>query len=256
VQLQGATANTVGQGIRNTNVDADVMGAELEARWRPAMLPRAELELGVSWLDTEVKSAPQLFGPDPTGGDPALIMLKDWTIFSLSYVAPAASVLPLVDQALAEGVAIGEDEAPGTVYPNGVPSIFSRQFLEDNGVATGNSVTVDVEGNEMPQAPQFSVHFAASYLWSLTPGELTARWDYYWQDEFYTTIFNGPADRVDSWDQHNASLTFDSAGRNWTLKAWVRNIEDETHVASQLGGFRVTEPRLYGVTLRYSFGSR
>ena len=71
------------------------------------------------------------------------------------------------------------------------------------------------------------------------------------------------ADRIDSWDRHDASATFESADNRWELKAWVRNIEDDNVVTGHalatddLGAFRfyfLAEPRIFGASIRYNFG--
>jgi iron complex outermembrane receptor protein len=89
-------------------------------------------------------------------------------------------------------------------------------------------------------------------------GSLTARWDYYWQGDFFTRAYNQDFDKVDSWDQNNASLIYESADNRWSLRAWVRNIEDDVHIT---GGqrtiaraFSVSEPRTFGGSVRYNFG--
>ncbi len=64
-----------------------------------------------------------------------------------------------------------------------------------------------------------------------TPGrlkngmELVAATNYYWQDEFYTRIFNAPNDKVDSWKVWNATLTLYSADRSWFAELWGRNLQ-------------------------------
>ena len=81
-----------------------------------------------------------------------------------------------------------------------------------------------------------------------------------WQDESYLTIFNKRSDQIASWDQHNATLVFESGNGRWSARAWIRNIEDDTHITGGLRGppnqdFAVTEPRTYGASFRFSFGA-
>ena len=103
------------------------------------------------------------------------------------------------------------------------------------------------------------MHLAASYTWDVFAGALTARWDYYWQDSSFMTIYNRSSHRIDSWDQHHAMLIFESGNGRWTARAWIRNIENDVHIT---GGYRrqnqqtfaVSEPRVYGASVRYNFG--
>jgi outer membrane receptor protein involved in Fe transport len=175
------------------------------------------------------------------------------------YVARVDDVLPWIGPAIAFGQAIGPAAAPAAQYPNGIPAWFNRGFLEAVGVATNNGVPIAIEGNRIPEASKHRIHLAASYTWDVAGGSLTARWDYYWQDHFFTRAFNQDFDKVDSWDQHNASVTYERADNRWSLRAWVRNIEDDVHITggqrSIAREFAVSEPRTFGASLRYNFGS-
>jgi len=94
-------------------------------------------------------------------------------------------------------------------------------------------------------------------------GSVTFRYDYYWQDDSYAREFNTKGDEIDSWDQHNASIIYDSADGRWNARAFIRNIADDDNVtghylASDTAGFFrnyfLTEPRIYGASVRYNFG--
>ena len=246
-------------GSGNVNVDAKTYGAELEMRWRPPAAPRAELELGYAYLKTELKDQQPWVDPTwLTGGNPDYIALSDWLVEGDTFIAPIDAVRPLVDAAIAAGVAIGPDEAPAA-QDRGIPAWFSRAYLEANGVTTQASIPFDISGNRFPESPEHTVHLAASYLWDLAGGALTARWDYYWQDAIYLEIFNHKAFQIGSWDQHNATLMFESGSGRWSAGAWIKNIENDVHIVggkrSTINtGFSVTEPRAYGASLRWNFG--
>lgn len=132
-----------------------------------------------------------------------------------------------------------------------------------NGSASCAGIPVNVEGNELPNAPEFSVYFAASYSWYLDNGmRLDASSSYYWQDEFSTRIFNTQDDQLDSWDVWNASTTLTGANEDWYGELWIRNINNEDHWTGQylqdqaVGLFRtlqLLEPRTYGLTVGYRF---
>ncbi|MCY4426530.1 MAG: hypothetical protein OXC05_05810, partial [Halieaceae bacterium] len=85
---------------------------------------------------------------------------------------------------------------------------------------------------------------------------------YYYQDEFYTRIYNTQYDLLDSWDVWNASVVLSAADESWYAEGWVRNINDDDHWTGQhlqdtaVGLYRVyqlLEPRTYGVTFGYRF---
>ena len=131
---------------------------------------------------------------------------------------------------------------------------------------TSVGVPADLSGNQMPTSPKHSIRLGLAYTWFWQTGALTARWDYYWQDSSYSRVFNRPGDKIESWDQHNASLAYTSAEGRWMTKAWVRNIGDDDNVtdhfqaASETRGairnYFLMEPRVYGATVQYNFGQQ
>ena len=75
------------------------------------------------------------------------------------------------------------------------------------------------------------MHIGVAHTWSIAPGALTLRYDYYWQDQSFDREFNTRGDKIDSWHQHNASATFESAAGRWEARAWIRNITDEARAS-------------------------
>ncbi len=73
------------------------------------------------------------------------------------------------------------------------------------------------------------------------------------------TIYNRPSHKIDSWDQHNATLIYEAGGGRWSARAWIKNIENEIHITgghrSNVQAFAVSDPRAYGASLRYNFGT-
>jgi len=153
----------------------------------------------------------------------------------------------------------------GTV--EGITSAVNQNILFSadcpNGGPSCPGIPVNVQGNELPNAPEFSVYTAVRYSWFMDNGmRLDLSTSYYWQDEFYTRIYNTQDDLLDSWDVWNASAVLNSAQDNWYGELWVRNINDEDHWTGQylqdqaVGLFRtlqLLEPRTYGVTVGYRF---
>lgn len=139
-------------------------------------------------------------------------------------------------------------------------------YISENcpdGTGTCPGIPVNVDGNQLPNAPEYSAYLAGSYSWFLDNGmRLDLSASYYYQDEFYTRIFNTQDDLLDSWDVWNASTTLTSADESWYGEAWIRNIGDEDHWTGQylqdaaVGLYRtiqLLEPRTYGVTFGYRF---
>ncbi len=265
LQLTNSSLQQHTRFTSNTNVDAEMFGAEIETRWRPPFAPRAELQLTYGWLNAELKNEPPRIDPlQLTAGDEEFVELFSWATTTGSatgrYVARVEDVLPWVDVAIATGAAFGPDEAPAAIYPNGIPAWFDGALLAAVGVDTQLGVPIEISGNDIPETPEHTISLAASYTWDVFGGALTARWDYYWQNKNYLTIFNKRSHQIASWDQHNATLVFESGNGRWSARAWIRNIEDDTHITGGLRGppnqdFAVTEPRTYGASFRFNFGA-
>jgi iron complex outermembrane recepter protein len=260
----------------NDNIDADIWGAELELFYRPAALPGVSIDAAYSYLNAEVADTASVDPINRTAGNDDYILLENidpGSLTGVNYVARLDQITPaLIDTAYAACGALSDANpngacpqvAPGAIYPNGVPAYFSRAFLTGAGVETNDGFETDLDGKSLPNSPEHTFHLGLAYTWNLEQiaGSLTARWDYYWQSKSYAREFNTPGDKIDSWDQHNASLIYESANGLWTAKAWVRNLNDDDNVTGKYltsdtsGFFRnyfLTEPRIYGMSVRYSF---
>lgn len=131
------------------------------------------------------------------------------------------------------------------------------------GTATCDGLPVQLHGNELPNAPQASINVGVGYTWPLPNGmDLAANTNYYWQDQFYTRIFNAPNDKVDSWEVWNATLMLYSADKSWVVGLWAMNLLNDDYVTGQALGDQnvglatnqfMLEPRTYGVSIGYNF---
>ncbi len=260
----------------NDNIDADIMGLEIEGQWRPEALPRLAVDFSYSWLDTSVDGSESVDPINRTAGNPGYILLKNvdpGSLTGVTYVARESQITqPVVDGALASAAALdvrnGRTLQSVSYDPNAagvaIPAYFSRAFLAGAGVETLNGLPVSLDGNQLPNSPEHTLRMGLGYTWDVAAmaGSVTARWDYYWQGESYAREFNTRGDEIDGWDQHNATLIYESWNGRWTVKAWIRNVADDDNVTGKYltsdtsGFFRnyfLTEPRLFGASLRFSF---
>jgi outer membrane receptor protein involved in Fe transport len=120
-------------------------------------------------------------------------------------------------------------------------------------------------GNSLPNSPEHTLKLGVAYAMPspVFDGDLIVRLDYYWQDDMYAREFNTAGDVIESWDQFNLSLIFESADGKWGARAWARNLADEDNITghyltSDTSGFYrnyfLTEPRIVGASIRYNFG--
>jgi iron complex outermembrane receptor protein len=131
------------------------------------------------------------------------------------------------------------------------------------GTPSCEGLPVSLEGNTLPNSPEFSVNLGVGYAWPLANGmEVVAATNYYWQDDFYTRVFNAPNDKLDPWEVWNATLTLSSADRSWFAELWARNLNNDDYVTGQALGDQnvglatnqfMLEPRTYGISFGYNF---
>ena len=250
----------------NENIDADILGVELETSWRPESLPNLQVDAFYSYLKTEANGR----SVDPTnrdGGDPNFIVLND---FAFLYAAERADITPAL---IATATALGATFPAAGVYPNGTPGVpdgtpvvMSRAALTALGATTVEGIPVTLDGNQLPNSPENTVHLGVQYTFPISAiqGDVIVRWDYSWRDDSYAREFNTVGDEIDGWDQQNASIVYASTSGVWEARAWIRNIEDEENVTGHYltsdtsGYYRnyfLTEPRIYGASVRYNFGA-
>ena len=259
----------------NENVDARIMGVEIEGVWRPEAFPQAWVDFAYGWLDSSVVDSESIDPINRTGGNPAYIVLNNidpGASTAVNYVAVESQITAEVVAAalgstpagaldLRNGQTVESVSYPANSAGVSIPAYFSRNFLRQVGVETLDGVPVDLDGNRLPNAPDHTLRLGLAYTFPMQGGDLTARWDVYWQSDSHAREFNTRGDEIDSWTQHNASLIYERGG--WTAKTWVRNVANEDNVTGKYltsdtsGFFRnyfVTEPRIFGVSVRYAFG--
>jgi outer membrane receptor protein involved in Fe transport len=231
----------------NENVDARIYGLEGEFILSP--VDDFLIDANISYLKTEIQDFTSIDPRDPSNGDPAWTTLKDVSdgsncVLATAQAAPARAVGLVLPAAL------------------GGPFGFCGP-LAANGFTARDGVAADLDGNQLPSAPELSFKIGAQYTLRLGSSlELTARADYYWRDDFYARIFNRPIDRIESWDVLNAQLELGDRDGDWYVRGYVYNAMDDDH----LTGMYVTDassglftnvfsldPRTYGLAIGFRF---
>lgn len=128
---------------------------------------------------------------------------------------------------------------------------------------TGNSVSRNVGGNRLPQAPRFALTGGLEYPITLSDGAtLTPRVDGKFSTAYYYSVFNDADTRQERYATGNAQLTYAPAGGRLQLSAFVRNFTDKAVFANAARNFtarpainvyQFQPPRTYGVRLSFNY---
>ena len=120
-----------------------------------------------------------------------------------------------------------------------------------------------INGNSLPNAPKRTFKIAGEYTieagpeWTIRP-----RVDFYSQTSFFSREFNVPADRVDGWEQLDASIRIAKEDQDWDLTLFVKNVLNQDSItfletnSNLVGSFRsafLLDPRVFGASLRVGF---
>ncbi|MFN3583335.1 TonB-dependent receptor [Phenylobacterium sp.] len=250
----------------NENIDAEVKGVEFESIWQP--LDGLRLNASVGWLDSKLKNASSIDTFNRTAGNPNLIVVKSDT------ASNCVVTLANAQAALAFSNSAANTNGPFSLLGLCTPvsnAGAGTNILNSGAIAAGTNVygglvsegvVQDLDGNELPNAPHWTVSLGAQYTMNFGDWDATLRGDYYHQTKTFGRIYNSPADRIKGWDNVNLTLTVANPDKGIEVGAFVKNATDETAITDfyltddSSGLFRngfYTEPRTYGVWISKSF---
>jgi len=123
---------------------------------------------------------------------------------------------------------------------------------------------IDLSGNTLPRAPEWTLTGTASYTAELgSSGNLNLRTDIRYQSKIFFTQFNRPEIAQDAFATVNAAITWTSASDRFSVGAFVNNLTDVTYFNEVLesGAFNpqlvaqayVGSPRTYGLRAAVKF---
>ena len=260
----------------NENFDARNMGAELEVIWKPT--PALRLDANIGYLHTELgKGARSIDVMDRTQGNDDWTLVRPWVQVPSNCIAPTQYVEAIIGgifssddfitaqalSALCGGAArVGSfDPAFPSNYPFWLFYGIQYNPLTDapNG---GRGFYADLEGNELPNAPNWTFSFGAQYTFNINEWQLTVRGDYYRQSESYARVYNTAYDRLEAWDNTNLSATLENPNSNMVFQLYVKNVFDETPITDFFTNSDDTgltanvftlDPRIVGVSITGRF---
>lgn len=123
--------------------------------------------------------------------------------------------------------------------------------------------TISLDGDTLNRAPEYTVSTYAQYDYSMgNRGTITARAQYYWQDDVYYRVQNVDRHKEGAFFTADARLMWTSADQQWTVDAFVQNLTDEDNLRNMTvndglaSGTPTTfdsyyPPRTYGLRLAW-----
>lgn len=136
-----------------------------------------------------------------------------------------------------------------------------KEFV--NGDYANGFALVDLSGNTLPNAPEYTFKLGATYEVPVGNGNLRLRGEAYYQDDVFFTEWNRADAVQDGYGliNANADYSFGPDGR-YMLSFWGRNLSDEEVISNNIitaplyNSLRVGSmlpPRTFGVTGSYAF---
>lgn len=274
----------------NENIDATLWGVEGTFVWQPT--ERLQFNLNLSNTNSQIGNSSSIDPRNPSNSYNKALLIKDATLGNtvgencvIYYNGATPGSLPAgfgffpgvggVGALSSVGIpysAYGTCLDPNTVVGavGGVPVTYG-QALAAQGFSTTDpsvhgtygGVPKSLKGNQLQNTPDFTISVGAQYTQPLAGDyNLVGRVDYYWQTDMFGRIFNGPADKIPSWDVMNLQLTLNAPDNLWYARAFVKNVMDNDnltgmYLTSPTSGLYTNgfygNPRTYGVALGVNF---
>jgi len=266
----------------NLNFDATVKGAEVEATYEP--MPGLKFHFAGGYEHTRLANGSQAVDlMDRTAGNSDWIVNKPYPTQASNCIIPTYVVATEIANGIA-GAANYNCEvayslhydpvicAPYAAYPSGqvpvgncnltgtqgtIPPNTYPGFDPNSAPNNGEGFDKNLSGNELPNAPPFTVSTSVDYSMPLTTDWAgTFHVDYYWQDYSWSRVFNdNPYDRLRGYTNVNLALILTSQN-GWQVMGYVKNIFNVTDITGTFlnsddtgltTNVFLTDPRLFGV---------
>jgi len=221
----------------NLNFNATVKGAEVETTWEP--VPGLRFNLAGGYENTRLANGSQAIDlMDRTAGHAGWLVVKPYFTETSNCIIPDY----IVNEILANGYIFNACDDHRAIAPNG-----------------GAGFAKDLSGNQLPNAPPFTLSVGAQYTMPLSSDWAgTARADGYWQGNSFARVFNDkPYDQLHGYTNVNLTLIFTNQN-GWQAMAYMKNVFNTTAIT---GAFLnsddtglttnvfTTDPRLFGLRI-------
>ena len=245
----------------NENFDATTWGLEFEAAWRPSRNFRLDANFG--YLQTKLADGAQSIDVmNRTQGDEDWMVLRPWLQVPSNCIAPTEFVERIVGspfgadiQWLALSALCPGSNRIGNFNPDAPPgqlpywAFFGFTYdpfaaynpdtvglnIADGGSGApngGRGFYADLSGNELPNAPRWTMNLGAQYTFFLEDDdwELTFRGDYYRQAKSYARVYNTEYDRLKAWDNLNLAVTLERPESQLAFQLYVKNVFNDAPI--------------------------
>ncbi len=178
----------------NLNFDTHVKGAEIEATYEP--LPGLRFNFAGGYEGTSLAKGSQAIDLiDRTAGNPNWMVVKPYVTQSSNCILPTYVVKALLEEQDGSNFL----DLPGACQdayirhrdPVSTPPADYPGFDYTTAPNGGEGFYKNLGGNELPNAPPFTVSFGSQYSMPLTSDWVgTLRGDFYWQDNSWARVFD------------------------------------------------------------------
>ena len=265
----------------NENFDATIWGLEFETVFAPSRNLKFNANFG--YLDTKIADGETSIDiMNRTQSDPNYVVIKPWVQLPSNcviplhvaeawanngfLVGPASLQACYVPATLARIFSFGglsvRDPLTGAVYdPLAVDANGDLLYPEING---GAGLRDDVGGNELPNAPHWTMNFGGQYGRDILGGSwrVVMRGDAYWQAQSWARVYNAVNDKLHGWYNFNVSVRLENEDLGLEAEFYVKNLLDKSPITDAFlnsddtgltTNVFVLDPRLVGFSLRKTF---
>jgi len=146
---------------------------------------------------------------------------------------------------------------PVVISRAGYPTFNYMGFDPTTAPNNGEGFAKELGGNQLPNAPHFTVSLSAEYTVPLSEDWAgTLHTDFYWQSQSFARVFNDrPYDKIRGYSNVNLALVLTGAS-GWQVMGYVKNVFDTTAITGTFlnsddtgltTNVFLTDPRLFGV---------
>ena len=184
---------------------------------------------------------------------------KDFQVFSFTALPNGGTALTVTNAGEVTSAGVEVDMLAAVTQWANFRVTYGYNDASFDSFKDGGGVGVDFDGNKLSEAPEHNLGLGADLHWNVGIGELVAQADYNYRSSYYSNPNNLPANLNGSLAL--LGLRVGVEADRWSFFLWSKNAGDVSkqvyNSVSFLGVPRVTysEPRTYGATLKYRFGS-